>query len=109
MLLLGILTLTVLQSGLLPRLLAALQAHSELARSASNAYAIHDALEFLERCRTMLIKSEELLKEGRLPEAARNADDLQKFIHDAPPAVSRSLVMLEMKVRSPLLCFPNEF
>lgn len=91
-------SLTLVKSGLLPRLLASLRAHSKLARTTSDASAASESLEYLASCRKTLRLAEELLADGKLPETVRSVEELQSKVNGAPPALSRANIFAELKV-----------
>ncbi|THH14983.1 hypothetical protein EW146_g5425 [Bondarzewia mesenterica] len=85
------------ESGLIPKLLHALSEHSSLVQFTLDAEVTHESLSHLLKCRTHFNDLDGLFKEGKLPEAVRACCDLEKALGEAPEALSRSEVMLELK------------
>lgn len=87
------------QTGLLPTLVKSLAEHSALAQRTSDAAVLTMALAHLSRCRTEFINESEFIKEGKLPQAVKSSQILQKLIKEAPDAAAKAEVTKDLKVR----------
>lgn len=75
-----------------------LRTHSSLAQESSDADILHEALKCLARCKAVMDKLEELVREGQLREAADEGTGIQVLLDEAPEAFSTAEIMLDMKV-----------
>ncbi|KAH8116435.1 Centromere/kinetochore Zw10-domain-containing protein [Phellopilus nigrolimitatus] len=85
------------ETGLLPNLLASLGAHSTLAQRTSNADAVHDALSYLRYCCSEFESFTSVVHNGRLPEGAAFAEKVLKLLEEAPEALAKADVMVDLK------------
>lgn len=89
-----------MKSGLVPTLLRALEAHSALAQQALDSEVTYEALEHLLRCRQEFDTLDELVNEGKLPEAVNACRDMEVLLGEAPMALASSDTMVQLKVCS---------
>ncbi|KAI5123541.1 hypothetical protein M0805_006700 [Coniferiporia weirii] len=85
------------ETGPLPKLFGSLKVHSELAQQASNARAVHEALEGLSQCTDHFEALTQLVNNGKLPEGVASGDILLKVLEGAPDALAKANIMADMK------------
>ena len=94
-------SLFAVQSGLVPTLLATLTRHARLAQDALDASVKRRNLVYLHRLKQEYDNLSTLANQGRLQEAVCAASGLESELKDAPEPLTRSSVMVELRVRSP--------
>lgn len=91
--------LLLLKSGLIPSLLKALNAHSELTRRALDARTQHLALSHLQFCKRLYMQLSSLVDDGLLVDATRVSAELEQAMFDAPPAIRQAVIFQGLQVR----------
>ncbi|THH07395.1 hypothetical protein EW145_g3406 [Phellinidium pouzarii] len=85
------------ETGLLPKLVVSLEAHSKLAQHASNARTVHDALSYLSKCSDGFEALTLLVNDGKLAEGVDSGEKVFKMLESAPEVLAKADVMVDMK------------
>ena len=88
-----------LQSGLVPTLLATLTRHARLAQEALDTSVKRQNLVHLFGLKQKYDNLTTLAHQGHLPEAVGAAAALESELHASPEPLTRSTVMVELRVR----------
>ncbi|GLB41696.1 putative centromere/kinetochore Zw10 [Lyophyllum shimeji] len=87
------------ETGLIPTLVGSLTAHARLAQESTDTRVEIETLSHLLKCRTTLRSLENLVNEGRLPEAVEVCRHMETLLQDAPAHLDETEVMGDVKRR----------
>ncbi|KAJ7224168.1 hypothetical protein GGX14DRAFT_648787 [Mycena pura] len=90
-------TLSNPETGLVPALVRSLTAHATLAQQSTDATVRHNTLLHLLRCRAEFTSVLLLVQIGKLPQAVEACREFDQLLHAAPPHLSQTSVMLDLK------------
>ncbi|KAL0953809.1 hypothetical protein HGRIS_004990 [Hohenbuehelia grisea] len=85
------------ETGFLPTLLRSLTEHSQLATESADASTNFEALSHLLRCKTQYVSLQSFVLSGKLPDAVKAGEELNRLIGDSPIALQKSQVMVDLK------------
>lgn len=90
--------LTGAQTGIISTLLDNLTNHANLAQESADAKVQYEALSQLLQCKTSFESLASLIEAGKLPEAVEACDHLNALLEGVPMNLSRTNVMMDVKV-----------
>lgn len=95
------------QTGIISTLLDNLTDHANLAQESADAKVEYEALSQLLECKTSFQALTSLVEIGKLPEAVKACDHLNALLEGAPVYLSRTNVMVDIRVRQEIAYPPQ--
>ena len=86
----------------------ALTAHATLAQESTDAKVNHEALSHLIQYRSSFASLSSLVEAGKLPEAVRDCERLERLLEGMPVPLKQTDVMVDLKVCRDCQCILNK-